>query len=420
MRQLSPKRRGTAMNLRLCRSALSLAGLVVIFWAAIATPSHSAEKAEPPAVPATFEPFLRQLWPGAQSRGISRATFDHAFAGLTPDARVIAATQRQPEYGKPVGVYINSIASQARVTAGQRKATQWSDTLGVVEIRFAVDRWTVMGIWGIETSFGEEKDRWDIIRSLATLAQSGYRHPYFRDELLVALSLLQQGDVPRHELYGSWAGAMGQPQFMPSNFVDYAVDFNGDGRRDIWNNVPDVLGSIANYAHKDGWNAALPLGFEVMLPADFDYGRASRAQFSQWEELGLRRPHRQKFPRQGQGILFFPSGAGGPAFLVTANFDVIKRYNNSDVYALAVMHLADRIHGLPPISASWPADDPQLSRAQRIALQRNLAELGHPVHDFEGHFDFELRDFIRAEQVKAGMLPDGHPTPALLERLGIQ
>ena len=401
------------------RFALCLVWLAATLWAAVAANSHFAEKAESPAVPATFESFLRELWPDAQSRNISRGTYDRAFAGITPDARVIAATKHQPEYGRRVDAYVNSIVSEQRVAAGQRKAVQWLDILGAVENRFAVDRWTIMGIWGIETSFGEERDGWDIIRSLATLAQAGYRHPYFRNELLVALSLLQEGSIPRHELYGSWAGSMGQPQFMPSNFADYAADFSGDGRRDIWNNVPDVLASIANYLHKEGWNAALPFGFEVTLPADFDYRRPSHASFAQWRELGLRRPDSHEFLAQGEGILFFPSGAAAPAFLVTANFDVVKRYNNSDIYALAVLHLADRIQGLPPISARWPADDVQLSRAQRIALQSKLAELGYPVHDFEGHFDFELRDFIRAEQMKAGILPDGHPTPALLDQLGI-
>jgi membrane-bound lytic murein transglycosylase B len=401
------------------RLTLPLVLAAATLWAAVGSSANRATaQGEIPTVPANFDAFLAELWPDAQSSAITRATFDQAFVGLTPDARVIAATRRQPEYGKPAGAYVNSVASQARIAAGQRKALQWSDTLGAVEKRFSVDRWTIMGLWGIETSFGEDKDKWDIIRSLATLAQARYRHPYFRDELLVALSLLQQGYMRRDELYGSWAGAMGQPQFMPSNFLDYAVDFSGDGRRDIWNNVPDVLASIANYLHKERWDAALPLGFEVSVPADFDYSR-SRAAFGQWEELGLRRPDGQKFPAQGEGILFFPSGARGPAFLVTTNFDVIKHYNNSDVYALAVLHLADRIHGLPPISARWPAHDPQLSREERVALQRKLAELGYPVHDFEGHFDFELRDVIRVFQAKSGMLPDGHPTPALLERLGV-
>jgi membrane-bound lytic murein transglycosylase B len=404
------------MSFLLYRARLPLLVLATILCAPF---SRAAAQSEIPSVPPNFDVFLPELWPDAQSRGVSRATFEQVFAGLTPDARVIAATRRQPEYGKPVGAYVNSIASQQRVAAGKRKALQWSDTLKAVENRFAVDRWTIMSIWGIETSFGEEKDGWDIIRSLATLAQARYRHPYFRDELLVALSLLQQGYIPRNELYGSWAGAMGQPQFMPSNFLDYAVDFSGDGRRDIWNNVPDVLGSIANYLHGEHWEASLPAGFEVSLPQGFDY-RQSRAPFPQWQRLGLRRPDGQEFPPQGEGILFFPSGAVGPAFLITSNFNVIKRYNNSDVYALAVLHLADRIHGLPPIWANWPVDDRQLSRDERIALQKKLAELGYGVQDLEGHFDFDLRDAVRAVQAKLGMVTDGHPSLALLERLGIR
>jgi hypothetical protein len=217
-------------------------------------------------------------------------------------------------------------------------------------------------------------------------------------------------------MLGSWAGAMGQPQFMPSNFFDYAVDFSGDGRRDIWSNVPDVLASIANYLRKEAWNPDLTWGFEVVVPRGFDYQR-SRGSFADWARVGLQRPNGQDFPTHGDAILFFPSGAAGAAFLVTENFVVVKRYNDSDVYALAVLHLADRIRGLGPIRADWPADDHQLSRDERIALQKRLAELGYYIRDFEGHFDFNLRDAIRDVQVKFGMLPDGHPTPALLKRL---
>ena len=217
--------------------------LVVALWAA---PNSASAQAEAPTPPASFDTFLQELWPDAQARGISRATFDNAFAGLTPDARVIAATQKQPEYGKPVGAYVNSIASNARIATGKQRAAQWADTLTAVEQKFAVDRWVILGIWGIETSFGDYKDRWDVICSLATLAQARFRHPYFRTELLVALEMVQKGHVAREQMMGSWAGAMGQPQFMPSNFFEYAVDFSGDGRIDIWSNVPDVLASIAN------------------------------------------------------------------------------------------------------------------------------------------------------------------------------
>jgi len=211
---------------------------------------------------------------------------------------------------------------------------------------------------------------------------------------------------------------MGQTQFMPSNFVDYAVDFSGDGRADIWTNVPDALASTANYLHKWKWNPALPWGFEVTIPKDFDYLR-SHATYAEWQKLGVRRADGKPFPDSGLGILFFPSGAGGPAFVVTENFAVLKEYNNSDAYAIAVGHLADRIHGGGLIMAAWPKDDRQLSRDARIALQKKLSALGYKVNDFEGHIDFDIRDNIRSEQKKFGMVPDGNPTALLLEKLGI-
>jgi len=258
-----------------------------------------------------------------------------------------------------------------------------------------------------------------VFRSLATLAQARFRDPYFRDELLVALKILQDGHIAREQMLSSWAGAMGQPQFMPSSFEAFAVDFSGDGRRDIWTNVPDVLASTANYFQKWGWTSGMPWGFEVVVPQGFDY-RRSRGPFSDWNKLGVRRADGGALPPKGDAILFFPSGAAGPAFLITENFVVIKRYNNSDAYALAVAHLADRLHGGGPIRAAWPLEDKQLSREARIALQRKLAALGYDVHDFEGRIDFDLRDAIREMQVKFGMLPDGHPTAALLDRLGVR
>ena len=388
-------------------------------WTAVdGIATRAVAQSDTPAAPANFAGFLEELWPDAQAHGVTRTTFDLAFAGLTPDARVIAATRRQPEYGKPVGEYIKSVASKERIATGKQRASQWSETLAAVERKFGVNRWVLLAVWGIETSFGDYKPTWDVIRSLATLAQARFRHPYFRNELLVALRIVQEGHIARDKMLSSWAGAMGQPQFMPSSFFEYAVDFSGDGRRDIWSNVPDVLASIANYLQKHGWNPDLTWGFEVALPLDFEY-RRSRASFRDWENLGLRRPDAQEFPPHGDAILFFPSGAAGPAFLVTENFVAIKRYNNSDVYALAVLHLADRMRGLGPIRALWPADDRQLSRDERIALQKKLAGLGYPVRNFEGRFDFDLRDAIRDVQVKYGMRPDGHPTLALLERLGI-
>lgn len=367
----------------------------------------------------SFATFVAELWSDAQAKGITRATFDVALKGVTPDQRVIAASQRQPEYGKPVGDYVNAIVSNRRIADAQLKAREWAKTFDAVEKKFQVERWVLLALWGMESDFGTEKDRWDVFRSLATLAYVQYRHPYFRNELIAAMGIMQGNHFARDKMVSSWAGAMGQSQFMPSNFVDYAVDFSGDGRIDIWSNVPDVLGSTANYLHKSKWNPALPWGFEVTVPNGFDYMR-SRATFAEWETLGVRRADGKSFPASGQGILFFPSGANGPGFIVTENFDVLKEYNNSDAYAIAVGHLADRIHGGGLIKAAWPKDDHQLSRDARIALQKKLSALGYKVKDFEGHIDFDLRDNIRAEQKKFGMLPDGNPTTSLLEKLGLK
>lgn len=376
------------------------------------------------AVPAraqdqSFAAFTAELWTDAQAKAITRATFDTALKGVTPDQRVIAATKRQPEYGKPVGDYVSAIVSNRRIADAQLKAREWAKTFDAVEKKFEVERWVLLALWGMESDFGTEKDRWDVFRSLATLAYVKYRDPYFRNELLVAMQIMQNSRLPREKMVSSWAGAMGQTQFMPSNFVDYAIDFSGDGRADIWSNVPDVLASTANYLRKWKWNPALPWGFEVTVPKSFDYMR-SRANYTEWEALGVRRADGKQFPSSGQGILFFPSGADGPGFIVTENFDVLKEYNNSDAYAIAVGHLADRIHGGGLIKAAWPKDDRQLSRDARIALQRKLSALGYKVNEFEGHIDFDLRDNIRAEQKKLGMVPDGTPTLLLLDRLGVK
>jgi hypothetical protein len=209
---------------------------------------------------------------------------------------------------------------------------------------------------------------------------------------------------------------MGQPQFMPSNFLSLAVDFDRDGRKDIWGSAPDVLASIANFLKHWGWKAGAEWGCEVIVPQGFDY-RRSRASYAEWAVVGLRRADGKPMP-DGNAILFFPSGAGGPAFLVGENFEVIKRYNISDVFALAASQIADRAQGRTGVRAAWPASDPQLTRTERIALQKRMKELGHPVNDFDGRIDFDLRDEIRIEQAKHTMVPDGHPTRELMEKIG--
>src|SRR5579872_6689959 len=356
----------------------------------------------------SFAAFLDKLRPDAVKRGINRTTFDAAFARLAPDPNVLAAMRREPEYGKPMGAYLAGLVSASRIGIGMRKSAQWTPTLRAVEQKFGVEPSILVSIWGIESSFGQGEQRWDTFRSLATLAAARFQHPLFRNELLSALAILQAGHISRGEFVGSWAGAMGQPQFLPSSYLKYAIDFDGDGRADIWRSVPDVLASIANYLRQVGWQPNLPWGFEVRVPAGFDY-RLSRGTLAEWSRRGVARADGGALPASGNAILFFPSGAGGPAFLVTDNFIVLKHFNNSDAYALAVGVLADRLLGRQPLRTPWPADDFQPSRQQRIALQRRLTALGYTVTDLQGHFDFELRDAVRDLQARFGMIPDGHP-----------
>ena len=366
-----------------------------------------------------FRKFVAELWPDAQGKGITRHTFNLAFAGVSPDPRVIAATTRQPEQAKPMGAYVASLASPQRAMTGLRKEAEWRGLFDAVEKRFKVERWIILAIWGMETSYGALKDKWDPVRSLATLTYAKYRGDYFRDELLLALKILQDERISRDKFVSSWAGAMGQTQFMPKNFMDYAIDFSGDGKRDIWNNVPDAIGSTGNYLNKEGWKYGLPWGFEVAIPPGFDY-RKSRASFEDWVKLGVKRPDGGAYPSSGDGILFFPTGVPGPAFIITENYHVLREYNNSDAYAISIGHLADRMRGGAPFKTPWPKANTTLPRDDRIALQKRLAALGYDVKLFNGPITFEQRDFIRTEQVKLGMLPDGHASAALLDRMGIK
>jgi membrane-bound lytic murein transglycosylase B len=399
------------MNSGFGMRSLSRRGLPVlaVLFACALTDAATAEN---------FDVFLAALRADAAKHGVTDATFNAGFAGVAPDPRVIAAMRREPEYGKPMGAYLASLVSPDRIAIGQRKTAQWAETLHAVQQRFGVDPSILVSIWGIESSFGQARDRWDVFRSLATLAQAQFQHPLFRNELLSALQILQHGAIARAQFVGSWAGAMGQPQFLPSSYLKYAIAFDGRSRPDIWTKVPDVLASIANYLRQLGWQPGVPWGFEVLVPQNFDY-RSSRGTFAQWAARGLRRSDGAPLPGSGDGILFFPSGAPAPAFLVTENFIVIKSFNNSDAYALAVGELANRVRGVAPIRAQWPANDFQLSRGQRIALQRRLAALGFKVNDFDGHIDFELRDDIRQMQRRFGMIADGYPGRALLARIGV-
>ena len=324
-------------------------------------------------------------------------------------------TRRQPEFAKPIGAYLAAQVTPGRIAAGRALLGKWHAELGAIEQRSGVPAALLVAIWGLETNYGTSPGSKDVIRSLATLAAMNYRPDLYRAELLAALTMLRDGEVPRENLRGSWAGAMGQPQFMPSSFLRYAVDGDGDAKRDIWGSVPDALASIANFIRQQGWKPNQLWGFEVRLPPGLDFA-ASRAGFADWAARGVVRADGTDLPASGEGILYFPAGASGPAFLVTANFEVIKTYNFSDAYVLSVAQLADRMDGGQAIQAAWPTAVP-MSRADRIALQSRLVDLGYSVDNREGRISLALRDVIRLAQARVGLVPDGNPTTALLRAL---
>ncbi|HWV80392.1 MAG TPA: lytic murein transglycosylase, partial [Hyphomicrobiaceae bacterium] len=328
------------------RSAL-LAGAALLLLA-LTSPAFAQE---PEA--RSYRAYIESLRPLALERGVTRETFDRALTDVPYDTEVSRLSRRQPEYGRPVGEYLNSLVAQPRLSNGIKRIGELRGLLDSIEHTFGVPREVIVAIWGIETGYGANQGGKRVIPSLATLAFLNYKGDFARDELITALRILQDGHIPQERMIGSWAGAMGQPQFIPSSFMRWAVDFSGDGKRDLWTSVPDVLASIANYLNGHGWQRGRPWGFQVLIPDGFDY-RTSRGDFRDWSALGLRRADGGTLPASGSAILFFPSGARGPAFLVTKNFDVIKTYNISDVYALAVLHLADRFRGAAPFTARWP------------------------------------------------------------------
>ena len=365
--------------------------------------------------------FVRRLWPLAEQRGVSRSAFESAFSGYNYLPKVMELTGKQPEFSQTVQQYIDRRVTDAQARKGVAMRSEWAQTLAGSQQRWGVQPEVVLAIWGMETNFGGFMGGENTIYALATLTEGGYRPDYFREELLTALRIITDGHVSANNMVGSWAGAMGHTQFMPSSFMRYAVDYNGDGRKDIWNSVQDALGSTANYLDKHGWRPGETWGYEVKVPNGFDFARArqlERAPLSQWQSMGIQRVSGKPFPRQSDvGRLYMPAGASGPAFLLLPNFDVIKRYNNSDSYALAVGHLADRIIGGGSFATAWPAGDYALSKAQRAELQALLGRAGYDVGTPDGVVGPKTRAAVLAYQARQGMAADGYISGRLLEAL---
>ena len=372
----------------------------------------------------TFAEWQAGFRAQALQAGIPAAVFDNAFAGVTPDMAVIRADRSQPEFSRPVWEYIDGALSPLRVRNGQASLIKYADILQRIEARYGVDRQALVAVWGMESNFGQFQGNNSVIRSLATLAYEGRRHAFAQAQLLAALQIIQNGDIQVEQMKGSWAGAMGQTQFIPTVYNAYAVDFDGDGRRDIWNSPGDALASTANYLQSSGWQKGQPWGVEVQrLPSGFDYSLAdgsTRKTVAEWLQLGIQLPPSVSLPanvEQLSAALLLPAGYRGPAFLVLDNFRAILKYNNSSSYALAVGLLSERFGGGGVIRGNWPKDELPLSRSQRVDLQTALSAKGYDAGKPDGIIGANTRKAIRAAQQSLGWPADGYPTVKLLESL---
>lgn len=366
-----------------------------------------------------FEGCLGTLRSEAADQGITPEIFDAVMAGIEPDESVLDAMDYQPEFTTPVWDYVASFVDERRIADGKVKLAEWAEILSEIEQQFGVDRHVVVALWGVETDYGRIMGKRPLMRSLATTSCFGRRQPFFRGELMAALRILQDGDMPLDALAGSWAGAFGQTQFMPSTFQRLAVDLDGDGRRNIVDSVPDALGSAANYLQDAGWVRGQPWGYEVRLPENYNgpVGRRTRRDLVEWTRLGVRRIDGEALTGNGRAALLLPAGQDGPAFLVFSNFNAIHSYNPSESYTLSIAHLSDRLHSGGPFKTPWPTDDPGLSRAERHELQKLLIKNGYNIGEADGIIGSRTRTAIEAFQESAGLPVDGHPGQKVLGAL---
>jgi lytic murein transglycosylase len=370
-----------------------------------------------------FERWVTDLRTSARAAGIDEATLDVAFADVRYLPRVVELDRAQPEFTRPVWSYLDSAVSPQRVALGQQKWARYRAEIDAAAARYGVAPAILLAIWGVESNYGSNFGSIPTIDALATLGFEGRREAWARGQLLAALRILQSGDIDRPQMVGSWAGAMGQTQFMPSVFLGYAVDADGDGRRDIWGSMADVMASTANFLARSGWQADQPWGIEVRLPPGFDVGRADpavRQPSARWAAEGVRTIDGAPLPQLGEATVLLPAGASGPAFLVGPNFQVILRYNNSTSYALAVGLLAQRLAGEPGVQAPWPRDLVALSRQQLKALQAALNQRGFDSGPPDGVMGPNTRSALRRYQFSVGLPADAYPTLDLLQRLQAQ
>lgn len=388
--------------------------------AATSSVTPASIPAASPGDEAGLQRWVQNFRSRAVSSGVSPATYDRAMRIAQYNPEVIRLDRRQAEFSRPVWLYLDSAVSDVRITTGRQKLAQLGPTLSRIEQRYGVPREIVLAVWGMESNFGGNRGRMQIIPSLATLAYDGRRGEMFSNQLIAALKIIQAGDTAPEQMLGSWAGAMGHTQFMPTSYLEYAVDFNGDGRRDIWSDDPtDSLASTAAYLARNGWQRGQAWGAEVQLPSNFNMnliGKSTRRSSGDWSAQGVRRIGGGALP-SGNGSIIMPAGARGPAFLILDNFRSILRYNNSDNYALGVAFLGERIAGRPGIQGSWPRSDRTLSTSERNEIQQRLRARGFYDGEIDGLFGSGTMEAVTAYQRSIGVTPDGYPTSILLDQL---
>ena len=369
-----------------------------------------------------FQQCISNLKTQALSRGVSSETYDRYTQNLIPDYSVIERLNYQPEFSTPIWDYLSGLVDDERVQAGQQKLQQHRDVLNRVSTTYGIPAETVVAVWGVESNFGDISGRYPLLQALGTLSCEGRRQSYFRGEFFTTMKLLQRGDVHEEQLKGSWAGAFGHTQFMPSTYDELAVDFDGDGRRDLVSSIPDALASTANFLKKRGWQTGQPWGFEVQIPSGMSIsgeGRRNKKSLNYWLNQGVTRVDgapliQGNLSESSQAGLLAPAGASGPVFLVFRNFDAIYSYNAAESYALAIAYLSDQLQGKAKINKSWPTEDPGTSRSERREIQRFLIQRGYDIGAVDGLIGDKTRQAIQQEQSRLGLNPTGRAGQKIL------
>ena len=394
------------------------------FLARVTAAEQAVPKPNPPAEPASrpsFAEWIAVLKTEARAKRIGEGTLTATLDGLRLNRRALKLEARQPEFVTPVGAYVAALTGKKALDAGREKRRQHAALLARIEAAYGVPARYLLAIWRLESDYGANFGAFPVVETLATLAYAGTpkRRPFWRRQLFGALRIVDRGHAPLGRLVGSWAGAMGHTQFIPTTYLDHAVDFDGDGRRDLWRSLPDVFASTANYLRKSGWQPGLPFGWEAKLPDGFDYSRAHIGEsrtVAEWRALGVRRADGRPIPQTDRpASLVVPAGWNGPIFLVTQNYRAILRYNNAAAYALTVGLLAERLEGQGNLVARWPEADRLLSRSEKAELQRKLMALGYDPGPVDGKVGPDTRKAIRAFQKSAGKPADGYANHTLLE-----